>query len=180
MWDIWFERKDVGGNIIVLTALGCILFLTFKLMGMQLRRMKITSGWASKKPKMDTSSLAWTTDSSLDQSWGPACIKGNSIASRLKQLLSTQKMQLRSWSEADASQNSSLNGSQLSSKTAVYKRPMHVEEAETLVKQWQTIKAEALGPNHQVHSLFEVLDEPMLVQVNCMDLIGITSNFIFI
>jgi hypothetical protein len=40
-----------------------------------------------------------------------------------------------------------------------------VEEAEALVNHWQAIKAEALGPWYQVHSLSEVLDESMLAQV---------------
>lgn len=43
---------------------------------------------------------------------------------------------------------------------------MPMEEAEALVKQWQIIKAEALGPSYQVHSLSEILDESMLVQVS--------------
>ena len=43
---------------------------------------------------------------------------------------------------------------------------MPMEEAEVLVKQWQIIKAEALGPRYQVHSLSEILDESMLVQVS--------------
>lgn len=41
---------------------------------------------------------------------------------------------------------------------------MPVEEAEDLVKHWQAIKAKALGPGHQVHSLSEVLDESMLAE----------------
>jgi hypothetical protein len=51
---------------------------------------------------------------------------------------------------------------------------MPVEEAEALVKHWQAIKAEALGPGHQVHSLSEVLDESMLAQVKhiCCDKIS--------
>ena len=51
------------------------------------------------------------------------------------------------------------------SASELHKRPMDTEEAEELVRQWENVKAEALGPTHQVYSLSEVLDESMLVQV---------------
>ena len=53
-----------------------------------------------------------------------------------------------------------------SSIAAMSWKLMPMEEAEALVKQGQIIKAEALGPSYQVHSLSEILDESMLVQVN--------------
>lgn len=174
VWAIWFGEHNVGGNIIVVTALGIILFLTVKLMSVQMGRS--TSGWALKKPKMDASSVVWTSDSSLHKNRGPAFMKGYSIISKLKQIVSSQKVQPRSSTEAGALKTSSLDDMK-SLKAAVYKRPMHTEEAETLVKQWQTIKAEALGPNHQVNSLFEVLDEAMLVQVICMYIDDISRSF---
>ncbi|WOH03363.1 hypothetical protein DCAR_0622760 [Daucus carota subsp. sativus] len=162
VWAIWFGEHSLGGNLIVVTALGFILFVTFKLLSVRLWRSKFTSGWALTKPKTDASSAVWS-DSSLQQIRGPAFNKENSIISKLKQILSSQKVQLRSSSEARASKTSSLDDTS-TLKTAVYKSPMHVEEAENLVKQWQTTKAEALGPNHQVSGLFEVLDEAMLIQ----------------
>ncbi|KAK1390825.1 hypothetical protein POM88_019003 [Heracleum sosnowskyi] len=132
-----------------------------KKFGVQLGSSRFTSGWAWKNPKTD--SVVSTTDSSLHQKRGPAFLKENSIISKLAQILPSQKVQFRSSSEAGALKTSSLDNMN-SLKAAVYQRPMHMEEAETLVKQWQTIKAEALGPNHQVNNLFELLDEAMLVQ----------------
>nr|KAJ0220355.1 hypothetical protein LSAT_V11C200056670 [Lactuca sativa] len=41
---------------------------------------------------------------------------------------------------------------------------MRVEEAESLVKQQQTVKDEAIGPNHELHNLVDGLDESMLLQ----------------
>lgn len=161
VWAIWFGEHNVGGRMMVVTALGFIFFLTFKLFSVQLGSSRFTSGWALKNPKTD--SVVSTTDSSLHQKRGPAFLKENSIIRKLAQILPSQKVQLRSSSEAGALKTSSLDNMN-SLKAAVYQRPMHMEEAETLVKQWQTIKAEALGPNHQVNNLFELLDEAMLVQ----------------
>ena len=42
-----------------------------------------------------------------------------------------------------------------SSIAAMSWKLMPMEEAEALVKQWKIIKAEALGPSYQVHSLSE-------------------------
>ncbi|KAF6153300.1 hypothetical protein GIB67_003490 [Kingdonia uniflora] len=59
------------------------------------------------------------------------------------------------------------------------KRPFPVEEAEALVKQWQAIKAEALGPDHQLQSLSEVLSESMLTQVIVHNNLMISLALIF-
>jgi len=46
--------------------------------------------------------------------------------------------------------------------TAVHKQKMDLQEAEALVKQWQDIKSEALGPDYQIEMLPEILDGSML------------------
>ncbi|KAK9266988.1 hypothetical protein L1049_028603 [Liquidambar formosana] len=166
VWERWLVPRDVIGRITLVTILGCIvftIFTTIKLSGMKFGKMRSASR-CSNKPNMDTSSLAWTLDSSLDHNVLPACINGNNIAGRLKKLLAIVKIKLRNCPDAGNIQNSCLAASLSSSMTAVYRRPMPMEEAEALVKQWQAIKAEALGPSHQVCSLSEVLDESMLVQ----------------
>ncbi|KAI7985084.1 hypothetical protein LOK49_LG14G00014 [Camellia lanceoleosa] len=152
IWKSWLEFYNVVGRITFVMALGCILFATCKLSALQLWRVRYTS------------SHAWTLDSSLDRNLGPDCIKRNSVAYKLKKLLSMFTMWLGNHPDAANLQNSCLAASLSSSMTAVYKRPMPMEEAESLVKQWQIIKAEALGPSYKVHSLFQVLDGPMLIQ----------------
>jgi hypothetical protein len=42
---------------------------------------------------------------------------------------------------------------------------MDIHEAEALVKQWQDIKSEALGPEYLVDILPEILDGSMLTKV---------------
>jgi len=49
--------------------------------------------------------------------------------------------------------------------TAVHKQKMDLQEAEALVKQWQDIKSEALGPDYQIEMLPEILDGSMLSKV---------------
>ncbi|XP_057514208.1 plastid division protein CDP1, chloroplastic-like [Actinidia eriantha] len=164
IWNSWLESCNGVGRIAFVMALGCILFATFKLSALQLGRGRSSARWASGKPAIDTGSHAWIVDSSLDRSLGRACIKGNSIAYKLKNLLSMFRMQLGNHLDAANLQNPYLATSLSSSVMTVRKRPMPVEEAESLVKQWQAIKAEALGPTHMIHSLFQLLDGPMLVQ----------------
>jgi hypothetical protein len=144
-WDIWFGPTNLFGNAVKITALGCILFATFKLIRTQFRRMRFNA------PVTCSSSLEWSRDSTLDRS------NSGSIANRLKKLL-VYKMQLSKYPKAADLKNSSAATSLL------YKRPMDIDEAEALVKQWQSAKAEALGPNHLIQNLFDVLDEPMLAQ----------------
>ncbi|KAB8994311.1 hypothetical protein FH972_026901 [Carpinus fangiana] len=151
VWENWLAQKLVG-RITSIAVLGCIMFATFKLAGMSVNKMKRASKWDSSTQNMETSSLVERTDLSLD------------IAGRLKKLLAMVKIQFRNRSDAKNPHVLSPAASLSSSMTAVYRRLMPMEEAEALVRQWQAIKAEALGPNHQVHSLSDVLDESMLVQ----------------
>lgn len=159
LWKSWLGSYNVFGKIAFVMALGCILFATLKLSAMQLWRVRSSARWASGK--------AGITDSSLDRSLGPAFISGNSIAYKLKKLTSVFKMQIgRNHPDAANLRSSGITASLSSSVKAVYKSPMPMKDAESLVKQWQAVKAEALGPGHKVHSLFQVLDGPMLAQVN--------------
>lgn len=144
------------GKVAFVMALGCILF-AIKLPALQFWRVRSSARWDSGK--------AGIVDSSLDRSLGSACITGNSIAHRLKKLTSVFNMQIRRNYPDDVNlQSSGIAASLSSSGTAVYKCQMPTEDAESLVKQWQAIKAEALGPGHKIDSLFQVLDGPMLAQ----------------
>ncbi|KAB5531698.1 hypothetical protein DKX38_018368 [Salix brachista] len=163
-WESWIERGDLAGKIGFVGVLGCIVFITFKLSGMNVRRMRIASRVTSDRTSMGTSSLAWTTDSSLDRSVHPVYISRSGIFGRVINLLSMIKVQFGNRSDTKILQGSGLAASISSSIATISRKQMPVEEAEALVKHWQAIKAEALGPGHQVHSLSEVLDESMLAQ----------------
>jgi hypothetical protein len=89
----------------------------------------------------------------------------------MRKLLSMLKMQYGNQLDTKKLQSSRLAASISPSMETVSRKQMPVEEAEALVNHWQAIKAEALGPWYQVHSLSEVLDESMLAQVKyiCCD-----------
>ncbi|KAK3225769.1 hypothetical protein Dsin_005631 [Dipteronia sinensis] len=163
-WESWLAGRNVIERITFVAVLGCIMFFTVKLSGMKSSRMRYASKLTASQQNVETSSLAWATNSSPNDNVGHSFIKRSGIASRLKELVAMVKIQFKNPSDTGYSLSSRLPASLSTSMTAVNRRPMPFEEAEALVKQWQAIKAEALGPSHQVQSLSEALDESMLVQ----------------
>ncbi|GAB4860858.1 hypothetical protein Ancab_036019 [Ancistrocladus abbreviatus] len=151
----WSVPRQLVERATLITVLGCIVFTTGKLLGMQSGRMT-ASKWVNGKAN-------WTTVSSVGK-YGVHSSSNYSSAEGMKKLLSLFRIRFWSRSNAGNQQNSCLTASLSSPLPVVYNRPMAVEEAEALVRQWQTIKAEALGPDHQVDLLSDVLEEPMLLQ----------------
>jgi len=148
----WMVQGHLLGRITFVTILGCIVFAASKMSGRQTRKLH-TSRSANRDAK-------WTMCSSYSDH---ASNDGtnNIFSVGMKQLLSTVK---RSESSLRNQHKSTVTTS-LSSPAVVYDRVMPSEEAEALVRQWQMIKAEALGPEHQMHLLFDILDGSMLLQV---------------
>ncbi|KAF8407429.1 hypothetical protein HHK36_006562 [Tetracentron sinense] len=163
-WEsLWATPGDVVERISFVMILGCFVFTAFKILGMQFGLMGSVSRWNSTKPKVGTTAIAWTTDPSLDHNSDPACIDGSNIG-RLGKLLSMFKKPLKNPLDAGTMQSSGSTDGLSPFMTTLHKRPMPIEEAESLIEQWQAIKAEALGPSHHVHSLSEVLADSMLSQ----------------
>ncbi|KAF3438353.1 hypothetical protein FNV43_RR21115 [Rhamnella rubrinervis] len=158
-WESWLVRGDLLRSFTSVAVLGCIIFATFKL-----TRIRTASKWVPNKSYTHASSLAWTTDYSVDNNVVPAYIKGNRMAGRFKKLFTRFTKKSKEFSNAGDTQMSFPAAGLSSSMAGMSRKHMLVEEAEALVKQWQIIKAEALGPSYQVHSLSEILDESMLVQ----------------
>ncbi|KAJ6294992.1 hypothetical protein OIU76_022974 [Salix suchowensis] len=164
-WESWLQHADVARKISCVAVLGCFfVFITFKLSGTGSRRRIVASNLISDRTSISTSSLAWKTDSFLDHNVHPVHIRGSGIAERMRKLLSMLKMQYGNRLDDKTLQSSRLASSISPSMATVSRTQMPVEEAEALVDHWQAIKAEALGPSYQVHSLSEVLDESMLAQ----------------
>ncbi|KAM3381415.1 plastid division protein CDP1, chloroplastic isoform X1 [Capsicum galapagoense] len=163
VWEIWLGLNSIVEKIIFVVSVGCIIFVSFKLMNMQLWRMKNGSGWWWLNTPRMTSSHSWKMDFPQDPNYRHARNRSG-IIEKLKKLLPKFTMQIGLRPQASGLQNSFFATGLSPSATAAYKTPMPIEEAETLIKKWQTIKAEALGPDHNIDGLFEVLDEPMLVQ----------------
>ncbi|KAK8712157.1 hypothetical protein V6N13_147404 [Hibiscus sabdariffa] len=161
-WENWFSPSNATESVTFVAVLGCIILTGFKLSGMKLSEVRRMSIWASGKPHVSTSSLTRKGDSFLN--YNSAHIKASGIVDRIKKLLEVAKVQFINPLEAMNSKISCLPVSLSTSITAVNRKQMSVEEAEALVRQWQAIKAEALGPSHQVDTLSEALDESMLIQ----------------
>ncbi|KAK4479247.1 hypothetical protein RD792_014758 [Penstemon davidsonii] len=164
VWTTWLGFGDVLRKIIYATALGCILVALFRLINLQVWRPGNGSRWRTGKQRIDANSLSWSADSTMGSSYKPATIKQNSITRKFKKVLSLIKMQSEEHPESVDLQTASLSSGLSSSIASTYRQPMPSEDAETLVKQWQAIKAEALGPNHDINGLFEALEGSMLVQ----------------
>lgn len=167
VWDSWLARAHVARKISSVAVLGCILFATFRLTSMNVNDTRSALKRVPNKANAHSSSVAWQSDYAIDSNLVPAHIKGNGISEGVKKIMSMVTM--RSKNNEDGGNTRSMwtgGGGVSSSVRAVSRRLMPVEEAEELVMQWQEIKAEALGPDHQVQNLPEILDDSMLDQVN--------------
>lgn len=158
IWHNYFPHGHIFERITYFTVLGCIAFATIKLSGIGLNKTLTGSNWAFTKAR---DNIAWTADSG-EYPVGPAYIRQNTFSNKLKRILS--KIQLLHQSDAENCSDLRTTLTSSSSSINVSRRPMSLEEAETIVRQWQIIKAEALGPSHEVNCLDQVLDESMLAQ----------------
>ncbi|KAL2903089.1 Plastid division protein CDP1 chloroplastic [Bienertia sinuspersici] len=129
------------GRIAFVTVLGCIIFAT-KMLGRQSGRLN-DSRLASQKMLY----------SSLGDRSGHNGVHNN-FAAAMQQFLSNLRLGSKIHSNSGNRQKSFITA----------KRAMTHEEAEALVRQWQVIKAEALGSDHEINMLIDILDEAMLVE----------------
>lgn len=160
--ELWLARGSLVNNIKVLVIVGCMSFASFKLMSTMIT-MKPIPTWTPHKASLSTSSLFSDEGLSVDNVIAPPNTKSNSnLSSSLKKLLSKL---IRKGRNLAGTSDMLLS----SAITASNQKLMSVEEAEALVKQWQMIKAEALGPNYQINRLAKILDGTMLFQVKFIE-----------
>ncbi|XP_057516753.1 plastid division protein CDP1, chloroplastic isoform X2 [Amaranthus tricolor] len=146
-------QGNIVGRITFVTVLGCIVFATTsKLLGRQSAHF-YDSRLVNRR----------TTLSSISGHSEHKNMHEN-FTSAMQQFLSSLKSGVKNHSSSGNRQKSSLTASLSSPAPVAYKTILTLEEAEALVRQWQVIKAEALGPEHQIHLLFDILDEAMLVE----------------
>lgn len=162
VWKSWFAT-DMFRSFTSIAVLGCIAFFALKLTSLNLSER--SSKWGPHESNTQAGSVAWRNNSSVDNNVASANIKGNKIAGRFQKIFAAFMKQYRSCPDAANTHILCPAASLSSSMMVARRRPMPMEEAEALVKKWQAIKAEALGPCYKVHSLSEILDESMLVQV---------------
>ncbi|XP_012567216.1 plastid division protein CDP1, chloroplastic isoform X2 [Cicer arietinum] len=153
IWNNNFTLAQVFERITYITVLGCIAFASMKLLGMNPGKNFTRTNWAFTK-----------SNNCANYTIGPAYIRRSSIANKLKRIMSMVKIHFLRRPDAGSRSDLHISLSSSSSPINVYRKMMSVEEAETLIREWQTIKAEALGPSHEINGLAQVLDESMLAQ----------------
>lgn len=172
IWENWSMVGALVGKVSYLLLVGCFIFGTFKLFSMQLGNCKISHKWVPSHPKISSASVIHMNPSPVTQSTSHA---DRSIFGPVVKLLVLLRKNLRLQTNEPTKQDlwrsgdlSSLTTASAISGTLLHTRQMPLEEAEALVKHWQEIKAEALGPNHQIQTLPDILDGSMLSKVSIL------------
>ncbi|KAG5398289.1 hypothetical protein IGI04_020103 [Brassica rapa subsp. trilocularis] len=156
IWNGWLSQSSLIQRVSVAALLGCTVFLSLKLTGIRSGRLQSLPTWGSAKPHLESDSGNFRRNL--------ASVNRKGVVGNIKTLLDMVKRHHGEHSDALYLKSSGLSATLSHPTSEVHKRPMLTEDAEELVRQWENIKAEALGPTHQVYSLPEVLDEAMLVQ----------------
>ncbi|XP_047063496.1 plastid division protein CDP1, chloroplastic-like [Lolium rigidum] len=147
--ESWGLTADVIGKVAYTALLGFALFGTLKLLRFQ-------SGYT--KPVSSTRESAAT--SSLNKaSTSEGSYISTSVRKQFEKLSKMLWLNSRLHSTSEVS-DPSPGSSDVSAVASVER--MSLQEAEALVKQWQDVKSEALGPDYQIDMLPEILDGSML------------------
>jgi len=147
--ELWGLTGDVMGKLAYSALLGFVVFGTLKLFRFQFGHMKYAN------PSRESASTL-----SLDEASAPEC---SFITGSVRKHF--EKLSKLLWPSDDRVCPNSEERDKYpmpSDITAVHKQKMDLQEAEALVKQWQDIKSEALGPDYQIEMLPEILDGSML------------------
>ncbi|KAH0926924.1 hypothetical protein HID58_019180, partial [Brassica napus] len=156
IWNGWLSQSSLIQRVSVAALLGCTVFFSLKLTGIRSGRLQSLPTWGSAKPHLESDSGNFRRNL--------ASVNRKGVVGNIKTLLDMLKRHHGEHSDALYLKSSGLSATLSHPTSEVHKRPMLTEDAEELVRQWENIKAEALGPTHQVYSLPEVLDEAMLIQ----------------
>ncbi|XP_028549085.1 plastid division protein CDP1, chloroplastic isoform X2 [Dendrobium catenatum] len=164
-WESWSLTGDILGRIACTTFVGCVMLGVLKMLSTA--QPRISHMLQPSQSTMNNNASIWTFDNAPGVKSSSFIDK--SIFCQLKNLLALFKHYYRHPADRRKIENplfidnlSSLTMASAVAGTAAHRRKMPLEEAESLVKQWQDIKAEALGPDHQIDTLSEILSESML------------------
>ncbi|KAJ6838653.1 plastid division protein CDP1, chloroplastic [Iris pallida] len=170
LWESWCFSGDLAGRVSCAVLVGCLIFSTFKLLALQFGYpSKVSNRLQSSYPKSNISSPTWSMNCSPGSQRNN--VFNNTVVGQLRKLLAVIRLnhnhQTSEVSAQDAWPSDSLSSPTTTSAIAgslLKRTQMPQEEAEALVKQWQDIKSEALGPDHQIQALPEILTESMLLK----------------
>ncbi|CAN6250651.1 unnamed protein product [Urochloa humidicola] len=148
--ELWGVTGDVIGKLACSAVLGFVVFSTLKLSRFQFGHMKYAS------PSRESVSM-----SSLNEASAP---EGSFITSSFRKHFENLSKLLwlsdRVYSKGEERERYPVPNDII--VAAVCKQKMDIQEAEAIVKQWEDIKSEALGPDYQIDMLPEILDGSML------------------
>uniref|UniRef100_A0A0D9WB46 Uncharacterized protein n=1 Tax=Leersia perrieri TaxID=77586 RepID=A0A0D9WB46_9ORYZ len=147
--ESWGLTGDIVGKLAYSALIGFTLFGTLKFLRFQFGHMKPASA----------SSGSASTQSFNEASTSEGSLISSSIRKHFEKLPKMLWLNNRLYSTSEESDLSSVASAVAAT---VCRQSMALQEAETLVKQWQDIKSEALGPDYQIDMLPEILDGSML------------------
>ncbi|KAJ8490492.1 hypothetical protein OPV22_012213 [Ensete ventricosum] len=161
-WESWFSK----GNMAHTALVGCIVFGAFKLLAMRSSKSNMPNELKTSHPCSTSQITALSHHGSCGSA--SAFVKRD-LVGQLRKFWASFRRDLKytngvgslqnTWPTVDLSRFSAV-----AAGTQVHRQQMAMEEAEALVKQWQDIKAEALGPSHQIQLLPNILSESILLK----------------
>ncbi|XP_062227150.1 plastid division protein CDP1, chloroplastic-like isoform X2 [Phragmites australis] len=147
--ELWGLTGDIIGKLAYSALLGFVVFGTLKMFRFQFGHVKSTN------PSRESASIL-----SLNEASAPEVFFiTSSVRKHFEKLSKMLWLNDRLYSNSEETDKYPVPNDVAA---AVCKQKMDIEEAEALVKQWQDIKSEALGPDYQIDMLPEILDGSML------------------
>ncbi|KAF8660420.1 hypothetical protein HU200_058003 [Digitaria exilis] len=147
--ELWGLTGDVIGKLAYTALLGFAVFGTLKLLRFQFGHMKYAN------PSRESASISSLSEASAPE----GSFITNSVRKHFEKLSKLLWLHDRVYSNSEERERYPVPND---TTAAVCKQKMDIQEAEALVKQWQDIKSEALGPDYQIDMLHEILDGSML------------------
>ncbi|MQL72208.1 hypothetical protein Taro_004516 [Colocasia esculenta] len=162
---------NTSGTFAYVAMLGCLVFSTVKLGSTKFGHSVYPSRLNATSSGEQTSTSSWIRTSRTDSRMSSDSADHSNVVSRLLKQFKMLEKELKRPTDAGSLENARspdvhLNLSKASAAAVdmTHKRKMPLEEAEALLRKWQAIKAEALGPSHQIEILSDILSEAMLSQ----------------
>lgn len=167
-WENWIFTGDIVGKIAWTTFVGCVILGVLKMLSIELGQPRITHMLQSAQSRTNDNARTWTFSSTPGLK-SCSFVHRTSIFRQLQNIMAVFKQNYRHPAGRRKIENpliiddlSCLTMASAVVGAAAHRMKMPPEMAESLVKRWQEIKAEALGPDHRIHALPEILSESML------------------
>ncbi|KAK3143371.1 hypothetical protein QOZ80_4AG0299540 [Eleusine coracana subsp. coracana] len=147
--ELWGLTGDIVGKLAYSAFLGFVVFGTLKLLRFQFGHT------GSPNPSRGSASILPLNEASAPED----SLITSSFRKHFENLSKMLWLNNRLYSRSEEKDKYPVPNDVA---VAVRRQKMDIGEAESLVKQWQDIKSEALGPDYQIDMLPEILDGSML------------------